>query len=100
MGRLTNRLEDGQAVMDCESCELKDRYCTAQGCRNRLKDRLAQYEDADFTSEEGKIVHCRECKYAYYKACEFDEEKVKRYCTKPLECALFLMTAFAVMGRG
>lgn len=45
--RLTKRLEDGQAVMDCKNCELKElQMCTALGCRNRLKDRLAEYEDA------------------------------------------------------
>ena len=99
MNRLTKRLEDGQAIMDCESCELKNRYCTAQGCRNRLKDRLAQYEDADFTSDEGKIVHCRECKYAYYRACEFDEEKVKRYCTKPFGMRLIFDDSFCSYGK-
>lgn len=46
--RLTKRLDDGQAVMDCEHCELKaSQQCTALACRNRLKDRLAEYEDAD-----------------------------------------------------
>jgi len=46
--RLTKRLDDGQAVMDCEHCELKNsQQCTALACRNRLKDRLAEYEDAD-----------------------------------------------------
>ena len=72
MNRLTKRLEDGQAIMDCESCELKNRYCTALGCRNRLKNRLAQYEDADGASSEGKIVYCRECKHSLANAtyCE------------------------------
>lgn len=44
--RLTKRLRDGQAVMDCESCGRRERGCTALYCRNRLKDRLAEYEDA------------------------------------------------------
>lgn len=44
--RLTKRLGDGQAVMDCENCKQHERGCTAQYCRNRLKDRLAEYEDA------------------------------------------------------
>lgn len=39
--RLTKRL----AVMDCESCGMRERGCTAQYCRNRLKDVLAKYED-------------------------------------------------------
>lgn len=53
MERLTKRLEDGQAVMDCAACGVswhKKRkkdipYCTALFCRNRLKERLAAYED-------------------------------------------------------
>lgn len=51
--RLTKRDTDGQAMMDCQKCEadwtgkhgkpMVD--CTALYCRNRLKDRLAAYED-------------------------------------------------------
>ena len=53
MERLTKRDTDGQAMMDCQKCEadwtgkhgkpMVD--CTALYCRNRLKDRLAAYED-------------------------------------------------------
>lgn len=53
MERLTKRDNDGQAMMDCEKCKadwtgkhgkpMDD--CTALYCRNRLKDRLAAYED-------------------------------------------------------
>ena len=53
MERLTKRDTDGQAMMDCEKCKadwtgkhgkpMVD--CTALYCRNRLKDRLAAYED-------------------------------------------------------
>ena len=44
--RLTKRLDDGQAVMDCQNCELNSlQSCTALACRNRLKERLAEYED-------------------------------------------------------
>lgn len=53
MERLTKRDTDGQAMMDCEKCKadwtgkhgkpMDD--CTALYCRNRLKDRLAAYED-------------------------------------------------------
>ena len=51
--RMTKRDTDGQAMMDCEKCKadwtgkhgkpMVD--CTALYCRNRLKDRLAAYED-------------------------------------------------------
>ena len=53
MERLTKRDNDGQAMMDCEKCKadwtgkhgkpMDD--CTALYCRNRLKDRIAAYED-------------------------------------------------------
>ena len=57
MERLTKRDTDGQAMMDCQKCEadwtgkhgkpMVD--CTALYCRNRLKDRLAAYEDTGLT---------------------------------------------------
>ena len=60
MERLTKRDTDGQAMMDCQKCEadwtgkhgkpMVD--CTALYCRNRLKDRLAVYEDTGLTPEE------------------------------------------------
>ena len=60
MERLTKRDTDGQAMMDCEKCKadwtgkhgkpMVD--CTALYCRNRLKDRLAAYEDTKLTPEE------------------------------------------------
>ena len=59
MERLTKRDADGQAMMDCQKCEadwtgkhgkpMAD--CTALYCRNRLKDRLAAYEDTGLTPE-------------------------------------------------
>lgn len=59
MERLTQRDTDGQAMMDCQKCEadwtgkhgkpMVD--CTALYCRNRLKDRLAAYEDTRLTPE-------------------------------------------------
>lgn len=61
MERLTKRLEDGQAIMDCARCREdwtkshsgKDMLnCTALYCRNRLKDRLAAYDDTGLTPEE------------------------------------------------
>ena len=55
--RLTKRDTDGQAMMDCQKCKadwtgkhgkpMAD--CTALYCRNRLKDRLAAYEDTGLT---------------------------------------------------
>lgn len=60
MERLTKRDTDGQAMMDCEKCKadwtgkhgkpMVD--CTALYCRNRLKDRLAAYEDSRLEPEE------------------------------------------------
>lgn len=60
MERLTKRDTDGQAMMDCEKCKadwtgkhgkpMVD--CTALYCRNRLKDRLAAYEDKGLEPEE------------------------------------------------
>ena len=57
MERLTKRDTDGQAMMDCQKCKadwtgkhgkpMAD--CTALYCRNRLKDRLAAYEDTGLT---------------------------------------------------
>lgn len=53
MERLTRRDTDGQAMMDCEKCKADwtgkhgkpMAGCTALYCRNRLKERLAAYED-------------------------------------------------------
>ena len=60
MERLTKRDTDGQAMMDCQKWEadwtgkhgkpMVD--CTALYCRNRLKDRLAAYEDRGCAPEE------------------------------------------------
>lgn len=57
--RMTKRDTDGQAMMDCQKCEadwtgkhgkpMAD--CTALYCRNRLKDRLAAYEDTGLEPE-------------------------------------------------
>lgn len=58
--RLTKRDTDGQAMMNCQKCEadwtgkhgkpMVD--CTSLYCRNRLKDRLAAYEDSECAPEE------------------------------------------------
>lgn len=60
MERLTKRATDGQAMMDCEKCKadwtgkhgkpMAD--CTALYCRNRLLDRLVEYEDTGLEPEE------------------------------------------------
>ena len=48
MDRLTKRLPDGNAGMDCYNCGLKKyKQCTLYGCRNRLMKRLAAYEDTE-----------------------------------------------------
>ena len=60
MERLTKRITDGQAMMDCQKCKADwmGKYgkpmadCTALYCRNRLKDRLAAYEDSGCEPEE------------------------------------------------
>ena len=64
MERLTKYDTDGQAMMDCQKCEadwtgkhgkpMVD--CTALYCRNRLKDRLAAYEDTKLTPKETKRI--------------------------------------------
>ena len=64
MERLTKRDTDGQAMMDCQKCKadwtgkhgkpMAD--CTALYCRNRLKDRLAAYEDTGLTPGEVKSM--------------------------------------------
>lgn len=59
--RFTKRLSDGQAVMDCQKCEADWTakhgkplvQCTALYCRNRCKDRLADYEDAEDALKKG-----------------------------------------------
>ena len=60
MERLTKRDTDGQAMMDCQKCEADwtgkhckpMANCTALYCRNRLKDRLAAYEDTGLEPEK------------------------------------------------
>nr|DAR54895.1 MAG TPA: hypothetical protein [Caudoviricetes sp.] len=59
MERLTKRDTDGQAMMDCQKCKADWMgkhgkpmdSCTALYCRNRLKDRIAAYEDTGLTPE-------------------------------------------------
>lgn len=55
--RYTKRRDDGQAVMDCQSCpeswmNKPNSDCSALYCRNRMKDRLAAYEDTGLEPED------------------------------------------------
>ena len=57
MDRYTKRLDDGQAVMDCQGCpeswmNKPGSDCTALYCRDRLKDRVAAYEDTGLEPQE------------------------------------------------
>lgn len=81
MERLTKRDTDRQAMMDCEKCKadwtgkhgkpMVD--CTALYCRNRLKDRLAAYEDTGLEPEQ-----CANAKILVYAAFNNDTPKVER----------------------
>ena len=91
--RMTKRDTDGQAMMDCQKCEadwtgkhgkpMAD--CTALYCRNRLKDRLADYEDTERVPEEIDMDHeaaetlrqlCRNCDLdRLEKLAEADRER-------------------------
>ena len=60
-GRFTKHLENAEVGVDCTKCKAdwakahrgKDMgSCTALYCRNRLKNRLAAYEDTRLTPEE------------------------------------------------
>lgn len=68
MDRYTKRIEDGHAVVDCEKCKEETKkygfeYCSVLYCRNRLKDRVADYEDTGLEPHEIKRIvdeygHC------------------------------------------
>ena len=45
MTRMTKRLEDGNAAMDCIACAKQGVVCSLLSCRNRLKNRICDYED-------------------------------------------------------
>jgi hypothetical protein len=76
MERLTKYDTDGQAMMDCQKCKadwtgkhgkpMVD--CTALYCRNRLKDRLAAYEDTWLEPEE--ITAMRHTLDEYHKVVD------------------------------
>lgn len=81
MDRLTKRVTDGQAMMDCEKCKadwtgkhgksMVD--CTPLYCRNRLKDRLAAYEETGLTPEQ-----CENAKAIIEYAFSADTSKAER----------------------
>lgn len=60
MERLTIRLPDGQACVDCNRCKSERtsesnearEMCSTLYCRNRLKDRLAAFEDTHLEPDE------------------------------------------------
>ena len=66
--RLTKRDGGGNAVMDCDNCEIKYREscCSLYYCRNALIAKLAAYEDAE---EQGLLVQlpCKVGDMVYYK---------------------------------
>lgn len=67
MERYTKRLSDNQAAMNCDRCKkehIQDQeiYCSALYCRNRLKDRVAAYEDTGLEPDEIKAMCGIPCK--------------------------------------
>lgn len=78
MERLTKRQEDGQAVMDCKACRERhiddqNMYCSVLHCRNRLKDRVADYEETGL--EPWEIERIRD---AYGRGLSLRTESAKR----------------------
>lgn len=55
MERLTKRDKGGNAVMDCDNCDIKFREscCSKKLCYDQLVNRLADYEDAE---EQGLLI--------------------------------------------
>ena len=75
--RLTKRLPDGQAVVDCENCERHEKGCTALYCRNRLKNALAEYEDID----AAPVVRCRDCRKMKTYECPMQSCGYDDFCS-------------------
>lgn len=81
MERLTKCVTNKQTIMDCEKCKadwtgkhgksMVD--CTPLYCRNRLKDRLAAYEDTGLTPEQ-----CESAKNIIEYAFSADTSKAER----------------------
>ena len=60
--RLTLRDETGRAILNCYACKTEGRMiCDYFSCKQRLIDRLADFEDAE--SREGKRVEVKDGKY-------------------------------------
>lgn len=82
MERLTKRLPDGKAVMDCDSCEQKkDKQCTFYECRASLIKRLAAYEDTGLTPEEverSKLEIEAECVKAIARMYGIDINRLRK----------------------
>lgn len=86
MERLTKRATDGQAIMDCEKCKadwtgkhgksMVD--CTPLYCRNRLKDRLAAYEDTGLQPESVEALKLSMMGKAISEIKEFDGLPIDR----------------------
>ena len=86
MARLTKRDTNGQAMMDCRKCEadwtgkhgkpMVD--CTALYCRNRLKDRLAAYEDTGLYPESVEALKLSMMGKAISEITEFDGLPIDR----------------------
>ena len=59
--RLTLRDETGRAILNCYACKTEGRMiCDHFACKQRLIDRLADFEDAE--SREGKSVEVKDGK--------------------------------------
>ena len=86
MTRMTIRLEDGQAAMDCIACARQGVVCHLLSCRNRLKNRLCDYEDVmqsnglieqkhgHWVSDKTDILfHCSECETQISTNWDYDD---------------------------
>ena len=51
MERLTERRADGRVHMNCNGCEIQT-DCGLWGCRQRMMNRLASYEDSEMLPEK------------------------------------------------
>ena len=86
MERLTKRTSDGQAVMDCKKCKAdwtekhgeSMEECTALYCRNRLKDRIAAYEDTELMPENVEALKLSAMGKAIAEITEFDGLPIDR----------------------
>ena len=86
MERLTKRTSDGQAMMDCKKCKAdwtekhgeSMEECTALYCRNRLKDRVAAYEDTGLMPENVEALKLSAMGKAIAEITEFDGLPIDR----------------------